>query len=139
MEPSSNALNVGGKELEDLIQKRDFYKTDLEQFHDLIQQMKQHVAILTQKKNDRANELQNTNAQFAILTEHVGVLRDTISNQELSVDDVRKMQIFHFAPDERAIALRDQRRNSLWEVESELETIWSKVENLVSDYNIPKE
>ena len=121
-----------------MIQKRDSYKTDLEEFHDLIQQMKQHVATLNQKKNDRTKELEDTKTQLARLTEHVGVLKDTISNQELSVDDVRKMQSDLKAVEEAtegAIALRDQRRSSLWEVESELETIWSKVENLVFDYN----
>jgi kinetochore protein NDC80 len=124
--------------LEDLIQKRDSYMTDLEQFHDLIQQMNQHVATLTQKKNDRAKELEDTNDQLTRLTESVGVLKDTISNQELSVDDARKMQSELKGVEEateRAIALRDERRSSLWEVESELEKIRSNVETLVSDYN----
>jgi kinetochore protein NDC80 len=121
-----------------LIQKRDSYKTDLEQFHDLIQQMNQHVATLTQKKNDRAKELEDTNAQLSRLTERVGVLKDTISNQNMSVDDARKMQSDLKGVEEateRAIALRDQRRSGLWEVESELEKLWSTVETLVSDYN----
>ncbi|KAG7353792.1 HEC/Ndc80p family-domain containing protein [Nitzschia inconspicua] len=132
------ALNGGEKELEELIQKRDSYKTDLEQFHDLIQQMNQHVATLTQKRNDRAKELEETNVQLSKLTERVSKLKDTITRQEMSVDDVRKMQSELKGVEEateRAIALRDQRRSSLWEIESELENTWTNVESLVSDYN----
>lgn len=124
--------------LEELIQKRDSYKTDLEQFQDLLQQMNQHVETLTEKKNDRTTELQETNAQLAKLTERVTALKDAIAKQELSVDDVRKMQSELKGVEEateRAIKLRDQRRSSLWEIDSELEKTWTDVETLVSDYN----
>jgi kinetochore protein NDC80 len=100
--------------------------------------MNQHVDTLTQKKNDRTKELNDTNAQLAKLTERVGALKETISKQELSVDDIRKMQSELKGVEEatqRAITLRDQRRSSLWEIESELEKTWADVESLVSDYN----
>ena len=46
--------------LEEYTKKRDGYATDLEQFHDLIQQMDEHVSALKQKKKDRAHELEET-------------------------------------------------------------------------------
>jgi kinetochore protein NDC80 len=124
--------------LEDLIQKRQNYETDLEQFHDLIQQMDQHVATLKQKKDDRTKELDDTNRKLSKLSERVQKLKDNLNKQELSLEDVQKMKSEQKGVEEameRAFALRDQRRSTLWEIESEMEKIWGNVETLVSDYN----
>lgn len=124
--------------LKELIQKRDDYKTDLEQFYDLIQQMDQHVAVLCQKRDDRTKELQDTKVRLAEITERVKKLKETINQQELSLEDVRKMKNDLKGVEEateRALSLKDQRRSSLWEIESEMEKMWADVENLVSDYN----
>ena len=124
--------------MEDLIQKRQNYETDLEQFHDLIQQMDQHVATLVQKKDDKTTKLSETNEKLAKLTERVEKLKDNLNKQDLSLEDVQKMKSEQKGVEEateRALALRDQRRSTLWEMESELEKIWGTVETLVSDYN----
>jgi SMC interacting uncharacterized protein involved in chromosome segregation len=124
--------------LQDYIKKRDGYATDLEQFHDLIQQMDQHVATLIQKKRDRVQELEETNRKLARTNTHIEDLKQTIGNQELSVEDVQKMQNELKGIEEaidRAMAMRDERRKALWESESEIEKLWSEVESFVSDYN----
>mmetsp|Transcript_26886 Transcript_26886/g.50332 ORF Transcript_26886/g.50332 Transcript_26886/m.50332 type:complete len:445 (-) Transcript_26886:1580-2914(-) len=133
-----NNLSMGEKELEELVQKRESYATDLEQFHDLIQQMDQHVATLNQKKKDGTKELEETNRKLNELTDRVQKLKETVKNQELSLEDVQKMQNERKGVEEatdRAIALRDQRRSTLWEIEAELDKLWNELETLVSDYN----
>ena len=118
--------------------KRDSYATDLEQFHDLIDQMDQHVAKLKQKKNDQSEELDATSKKLATIVSKVSKLKKSIDKQELSVEDVQKMQNERKGVEEaieRAYTLRDQRRSALWEIESEVEKCWSNVESYVSDYN----
>jgi len=133
-----NNLSLGEKDLEELVRKRDSYATDLEQFHDLIDQMDQHVATLKHKKNNQSEELEETSKSLAKVASKVQKLKDTISKQELSLDDVQKMQNERKGVEEaigRALALRDQRRSALWEIESEVDKSWSNLESFVSDYN----
>jgi kinetochore protein NDC80 len=124
--------------LKELVEKRNSYATDLEQFQDLIQQMDEHVAMLNQKKEDRTKDLEETNEKLAKVTAHVKELKEKITNQELSVEDVKKIQNERKGVEEatdRAIALRDERRSALWEIESEVERLWNEIESLVCDYN----
>ena len=78
--------------MEDLFKKRDSYATDLEQFHDLIDQMDQHVAKLKQKKSDQSAELEETNKKLATVASKIEKLEVTIKEQEFSVEDVQKME-----------------------------------------------
>ena len=112
--------------------------TDLDQFHDLIRQMDDHVATLTQKKKDRAQELEDTNRKLARVTESVKSLKETISSQVMSVEDVQKMQNEQKGVEEaidRAMKLKEERLKALWEVETELEKLWTDLESAVSEYN----
>jgi kinetochore protein NDC80 len=100
--------------------------------------MDQHVATLAQKKKDRAQELEETNRKLARTTAHVEELKQAVSNQSLSMEDVQKMQNEVKGIEEaidRAITLKDQRRKALWESESEIEKLWNELESFVSDYN----
>lgn len=138
MVENMNHLSMGDKDLEDLLQKRDSYATDLEQFHDLIDQMDHHVAKLKQKKNDQSVEFEETSKKLATIVSKVAKLKESVDNQELSLEDVQKMQNERkgvVEAMERAVALRDQRRSELWEIESELEKCWSDLESFLSDYN----
>jgi kinetochore protein NDC80 len=120
------------------MQKKDGYATDLEQFHDLIQQMDQHVSALSQKKKDRAQELEDTNRKFARTTARVEELKNSIGSQALSLEDVQKMQNELKGVEEaidRAIASRDDYRKSLWESQSEIENLLSGLESIASLYN----
>lgn len=124
--------------LEEYIKKRDGYATDLEQFHDLIQQMDQHVAALSHKKKDRIQELDETSRKLARTTARVQELKEAISNQTLSMEDVQKMQNEVKGVKEaidRAMVLKDERRKAVWETDSEAEKLWNELESLVADYN----
>lgn len=133
-----NSLSLGDKDLEELVKKRDSYATDLEQFHDLIEQMDQHVETLEEKKNNQSEELEETNKSLAKIMSKVEQVKDSIGKQELSVDDVKKMQSERKGVEEameRALALRDQRRSALWEIESELDKTMNDLESVVTTYN----
>jgi kinetochore protein NDC80 len=124
--------------LHDLIKTRDGYVTDLEQFHDLINQMEEHVAKLTQQKTDLSEELEETKTNLTKAATRVKELNDRLANQDLSLEDVQKMENERKGVEEaidRAVTLRDQRRSALWEIESELEKLWSDLESFASDYN----
>lgn len=124
--------------MEDLVKKRDSYATDLEQFHDLINQMDQHVAKLNQRKNDQSEEFEETNKKLETIVSKVQKIKESIDQQELSLEDVQKMQNERKGVEEaieRANTLKDQRRSALWEIESEIESCWNKIESFVSDYN----
>ena len=100
--------------------------------------MDQHLETLIQKRKDRAQELDDTNRKLARTQARVEELKVSISNQKLSVEDVQKMQNEVKGVKEaidRAMALKDQRRQVVWETESEFETLWNDLEALVSDYN----
>jgi len=133
-----NNLTFGEKDLENYVQKKEGYVTDLEQFHDLIQQMDQHVSTLTHKKKDRAQELDDTNRKFARTTARVEELKNSIDSQALSLEDVQKMHNELKGVEEgidRAIASRDEYRKSLWESQSEIENLLSGLESIASFYN----
>jgi SMC interacting uncharacterized protein involved in chromosome segregation len=124
--------------LEEYTKKRDGYAIDLEQFHDLIQQMDQHVASLEEKKKERAQELEETNRKLGRTNAHVQELKEVISSQEFSVEDVQKIRSELKGIEEatdRVVALRDQRRKALWDTESALDKLWSDLETLLSDYS----
>ena len=131
-------LITSKQRMQDLAKKRDSYATDLEQFHDLINQMDDHVTKLKQKKTGQSEELEETSKKLETITSKVQKLKESIEQQELSLEDVQKMQNERKGIEEateRALTLKDQRRSALWEIESEVESCWTKVESYVSDYN----
>ena len=100
--------------------------------------MDQHVAKLKEKKNNQSEELEETSKNFAAIASKVEKLKESIGNQELSLDDVQKMKNERKGVEEafeRAFSLRDQRRSALWEIESEVEKSWTDLESFISDYN----
>jgi SMC interacting uncharacterized protein involved in chromosome segregation len=124
--------------LEEYAKKREDYATDLEQFQDLIQQMDQHVAALEQKKKDRVHELEETSRKLERTNAQVQELKQIIQSQELSVEDVQKIQNELKGIEEatdRAMALKEQRRKAMWDTETQLDKCWNDLEALVSDYN----
>lgn len=100
--------------------------------------MDQHVSALEEKKRDRAQELEETNHKLERVNAHVEDLKQAISSQDLSVEDVQKIQNELKGVEEatdRAIILRDQRRTALLDAESELDKLWNDMETILSDYN----
>lgn len=124
--------------LQEYVQKREDYSTDLEQFHDLIRQMEEHVETLTKKKTERQRELAETNRTLERVNKHVAELKETVTNQELSLEDVTKLENERKSLDEaidKAMQLKDEKRKALWDDEAQMESNWNDLEAAASDYN----
>ena len=118
--------------------KREDYATDLEQFHDLIRQMDEHKAALEQKVKERTAELAETNAKLDKMNAHVQNLKNMIESQELSVEDIQKMEREQETVKEaldRALDLKEQRRKSLRSSEEQLVRFTHDLDAAMSDYN----
>lgn len=82
--------------------------------------------------------MEETSKNLAAILSKVRKVKESINKQELSLEDVQKIQNERKGVEEaieRAYGLRDQRRSSLWEIESEIEKCWNNVESFVSNYN----
>jgi SMC interacting uncharacterized protein involved in chromosome segregation len=124
--------------LQEYVKKRDGYQTDLAQFHDLINQMDNHVKMLHQKKIDRAEELNESSTKLEETNEKVVELKDSIRSQELSVEGARNLQSTMKGVSEaidRARSLNDNRRGVATQRGLEQQALWNKVEDTVIIYN----
>lgn len=118
--------------------KREDYATDLEQFEDLVRQMDEHKEALEQKVKERTAELQTTNDQVERMTYKIVALKEKIQGQELSIDDVRKMESEQLRVKEtlqRVSTQRQQYKEELWETEAELTKLLEGLDGVVDDYN----
>ena len=119
-------------------QKRESYATDLEQFHDLINQMDGHKQALEQQIKERTAELKQTNEKFEKMNSYIADLKITISSQEMNIDDLSAMESELKGLSEamdRALSLRDERRKTLAAAEKELQIVCTKLEEIVEQYN----
>jgi len=124
--------------LEAYTKKRDGYRTDLAQFHDLIDQMDNHVKMLSQKKLDRTMELDESKAQLTSTTSAITELENSIRFQELNLEAARSLQITFKGMCEgieRATSSNNSRRKTVNENTTDLQALWNKVEEFVSIYN----
>lgn len=121
-----------------LTKKRDDYETDLEQFEDLVRQMDEHKEALEQKVKERTAELTAVNSEVESMTSKVVAMKEMIQGQELSVDDIRKMESEQLRVKEsfeRASALRQQCKEELWETDAELTKFVDALETVINDFN----
>lgn len=119
-------------------QKRESYATDLEQFHDIVRQMDEHKSQLEQKVKERTTELAETNNKLDKMTTYINDLKQTIKEQEFSVDDIHKMESelkgLSEASD-RAHAALDQLRKMLLASEKELVSVSNNLDTATANYN----
>jgi len=73
-------------------QKREDYAADIEKFINLIQQLTEHKADLTSKVDSLTNEKSNMERQMQESSNNIERLKQMIDSQELSVEDVRRME-----------------------------------------------
>lgn len=85
-------LSPGENELDDLQKKKAGYTTDLEQFHDLIDQMDKHVKSLHKKHKETQEELVGGNRKLESINSELKVLARSVEDQELLPEDVLRMQ-----------------------------------------------
>ena len=124
--------------LQDYITQRDGYKTDLAQFHDLIDQMDNHVKMLQQKKADRAAELEESTTKLGESNAKIEALKESVKSQELSVDEARHLQNTLKGVREaieRVQGLNDNRRSALSQHSADQQALWNSIEDIVPVYN----
>ncbi len=120
------------------MRKRDGYTTDLAQFHDLINQMDNHVKMLRQKKTDKAIELEESNNTLSATSTKIAELKNSIRSQDLSLQAARNLQSAIKGISEavhRLKSLNQNRRNLATQKGVEEVDVWTSVEDFVASYN----
>lgn len=78
--------------LDDAHQKLEEYASEIEKFLSLIQDLKEHQSELQSKVSALTTEKSGMEAQMGEISINIDKLKQIIGSQELSVDDVRKME-----------------------------------------------
>jgi kinetochore protein NDC80 len=118
--------------------KRENYATDVEQFHDLYRQMVDHKNQFEKKVEERTTELAKVNEKLDKMTAYINDLKNSIGSQEFSIHDIHKMEseLKGLAEStDRAIALRDQKRKSLFAAEAKLSSICNDLDSKVAEFS----
>jgi kinetochore protein NDC80 len=118
--------------------KRDDYATDLQQFHDLLRQMEEHKSALEMKVKERTTELSESNDKLALANNQLEKLKQTVNTQQLSVDDLRKLENEMkgvIEATERSRSLKEERKKKLSAAQEDLSHQVNQLEGLVVQYN----
>ena len=100
--------------------------------------MEDHKAALAEKVEERTAELAETNKKLAKMNDHIQDLKDTVQNQEMSLDDWKKMEAEQKALQaslDEALELRESRRAELSSLEEELVHVTQHVDRAIATYN----
>lgn len=104
----------------------------------MVRQMQQHKSDLEQKVKDKTTELADTNKKLDKMTTYIDNLKQTIKEQEFSVDDIHKLESelkgLSEASD-RAHAILDQQRKALLQSEKELMGVCNNLDAMTDNYN----
>ena len=120
------------------VERREDLFESLEGLGDVMTPMNDELEEREQQKTELTNKLEETNRQLERVAARIDELKVTIDSQELSVEDTKKMKNELEGIEEaydRTITLRDQRRKTLWDIDSELKKSWNDLETVLSDYN----
>lgn len=127
------------KDLSVLVQKRDGYKTDLEQFHDLIYQMDEHKSSLQRKVEECTAQLASKNQKLDKITTCINELTQQIQDQEFNITDIHKLDSelkgLSEATD-RVYEQRDAHETNLKTLQQELLVATNALSELVDAYNV---
>lgn len=119
-------------------QKREEYATDIEKFLTLIEQLNEHQAELQQKVSTLTSEKTTMEQQMQECDTKITQLKDTIGSQELSVDDVRKMERQKVRVEEQLQQKRDVldgHENALKEAQEKWLKCFQLLQQTVDEYN----
>lgn len=137
-EQAIEELKDGGMSLPDLEKKREDLCIDLEKYQDLVEQYKEHKSVLQRKVNDLSDENDLKEKEFVNAKERVQKLKELISTQELSVEDVQKLN----SEKKQLKALMDNtdmekepKQKLVWEMENTLEKKLSELKRASQKYN----
>jgi SMC interacting uncharacterized protein involved in chromosome segregation len=101
--------------------------------------MDEHKVALELKVEERTAELQATEDELEAMTARVNTIKAQIHSQDLSVEDVRKMQAESDRVSdalEKVSALNEQNKEALWVSETELNRLFERLEIAVESYNM---
>jgi len=134
MEGLSQTANA----LPELEKRQEDLSSDLEKFHQLIEQLNEHKAALEKKVETRGAELERNETDLAAIHSRVAELKTAVSQQDLSAEDVRRMQGERARVEdglERAIASKQEHSKNLWDAETELNKIVEELDAAASVFN----
>jgi len=119
-------------------QKQEEYATNIEKFLDLIQTLNDHKAELTNKVETLTLEKSTTEKEMANCTAKIQQLKQTINSQELSQEDVRRMEREKSRIDEQiakqSSVLKGQSA-ALKEAEEKWLAFYQMLEQNIKEYN----
>ena len=104
----------------------------------MVRQMDEHKSELEQTVKDRTDQLATTNKKLDKMTTYIDNLKQTIKEQEFSVDEIHKLESEIKGLSEsgdRAHALLDQQRKALLASEQELIKVGNKLDAMTDNYN----
>lgn len=119
-------------------EKQEEYATDIEKFLNLIQTLEDHKAELTNKVETLTMEKSTMEAEMADCAKTIQRLKDTIGSQELSQEDVRRMNREKDRLDvqiEKQNDILNGHLNALKESEEKLSACFQLLERTVQEYN----
>jgi len=122
----------------ELEKRQEDLSSDLEKFHQLIEQLNDHKAALEKKVESRSAELERNQVDLSTIQEQVVELKAKVACQDLSAEDVRRMQGERARVEdglEKALAFKQQYSKDLWEAETELTKVCDELEAAASVFN----
>jgi len=124
--------------LSDAQQKQEEYATNIEKFLDLIQTLNDHKAELTNKVETLTLEKSTTKKEMADCTTKIEQLKQTINSQELSQEDVRRMEREKSRIDEqiaKQCSMLKGQSAALKEAEEKWLAFYQVLEQNIKEYN----
>lgn len=119
-------------------EKQEEYATDIEKFLNLIQTLEDHKAELTNKVETLTMEKSTMEAEMEDCAKTIQKLKDTIGSQELSQEDVRRMNREKDRLDvqiEKQNDILNGHLNMLKEAEEKWSSCFQLLERTVQEYN----
>ncbi|KAL7470602.1 hypothetical protein ACHAXS_010850 [Conticribra weissflogii] len=138
MSAEIDLLNGEASGLAEVHQKREDYAADIEKFINLIQQLTEHKADLTSKVESLHKEKTNMERQMREASTDIERLKQTIDSQELSVEDVRRMERETTRVEEQVAKhakLLEGQNNALKEARAKFDACLDLLQETVEKYN----
>ncbi len=124
--------------LPELQKREEDLASDLEKFHELIAQLKEHKAALEKKVESRSSELEEQQVQLNDVTSRVQELEGRVQRQDLSAEDVERMSLERAKVEdglEKAAAQRAEKSRALYDAKQELSGILEQLENTARSFS----
>ena len=136
--PSPHTPHPHIPRLPTLKKRREDHATDLEKFYDLVQKLEEHRSSLREKVEERTTELAERNSELDAAQGKIRTMKARIETQELTVDDVRRMDAERERAEEGAAAAaraRADHAKGAWEGELEVRKAVERLREAAARYD----